>query len=80
MGKYNSRKKKEVKVQHAQVLKAKFEKTMPPEKKQKSKVQNVKAQANFEKAMLPEKNEKVKVQHVHAETQAKLRKPITPEK
>ena len=38
---------------------AKFEKTLPPEKKEKVKVQNVKAQANHrQESMTPEKKER----------------------
>ena len=39
----------------------KFKNTMPPAKKEKVKMQNVKAQAKFEDTIIPEKKEKVKV-------------------
>ena len=53
--------------QHHTQTQAKFKKTMPPEKKEKVKVQNVKAQAKFEKTMPPEKKQKVKIQHAKAQ-------------
>ena len=53
-------------------------KTVPPEKTEKVKMQNVKAQTKFEKTLPPENKEKLKMQHVKA--QAKFEKTLPPEK